>query len=119
MADFPSYAKLRPQEFGEEPDSGVSRTPMEDGMQKQLKTKSRVLVARTVVYGFSSKADYQSFKTWYFTTINHGADWFNWLDPVDNTVKLARIVNKIGKGTPINAHLVDWEIPMTIETWQT
>lgn len=118
MADFPTYAKLL-----DEPGlpikrlPAVSRTDFEDGMVKQLKTKSRVLVQREVKYKLTSLSDYNSFITWFQTTIKYGADWFNWTDPVDSTVKSARIVSALNIEEPFHGLLTHWRISLTIETW--
>lgn len=117
MADFPTYAVLLREGFSQKRASAVSRTQMDDGMVKQLKTKSRVLVTRPVKYGFPSLAEFQSFIEWYETTIDGGVDWFNWTDPVDSTVKLARIVSELADETPDTPTLDYWIVSFNIETW--
>lgn len=116
-ANFPVYAVLLQDGFGVKRDSGVARTPMEDGMAKQLKTKSRVLVKRTVNYGMKTLANYQAFILFYQTTLNFGADWFNWVDPADGATKLARIVSELGGEKPDTPMLDFWVVSFTIETW--
>jgi hypothetical protein len=115
-AAFPAALKLMRDGFGKEPESVVNRTPFEDGMVKQAKAKTRALVPRPVVYAADSKTDYQAFETFFNTTINGGADWFDWTDPLDAVVKLARIVGTY-QARPINGALTRWEISMRIETW--
>lgn len=118
MATFPAYAKLGFDGFARDRESALDRTQMESGPPKQLKVKSRVMVARPVVYFFDSLSDYNSFITWFQTTINFGADWFDWTDPVDAAVKTARIVNgKLDKEMPRRKTLDRWQIGFTIETW--
>lgn len=116
MADFPSYAKVLVDGFKHMRPSAVARTPMEDGMVKQLKTKSRVLVGRPVTIQLNTLADYNSFITWFQTTIDYGAMWFNWTDPIDSVIKLARIVSQIDEEVPI-VSTGKWRLTMTIETW--
>ncbi len=117
MSAFPSYLKLANKDFSEEPGEALWRTPMEGGPPKQLERFSRVLVKRAVVYLADTKADYQSFKTWVTTTLNNGADWFDWIDPVDGATKLARIEGGRYKGAPWTPALDRWEISFTLETW--
>ena len=117
MADFPAYLKLLREGFGKEPEPIISRTPMDDGMVKQAKVKARALVGRTVRYAADTKADFQSWETFFNTTVNAGADWFNWTDPLDGAVKLARVVQGSYSATPINGALTRWVIAMRIETW--
>lgn len=119
MATFPSYAVLLADGFAQQRESGVSRTQMESGPPKQLKTKSRVLVRRTVTYALRSLSDYNSFVTWFQTTIHFGADWFTWTDPVDSTAKNARIVSQIDEEAPAVPALTDWRVSFTIETWSS
>jgi hypothetical protein len=119
-AAFPAALKLMRDGFGKEPESVVNRTAFDDGMVKQAKAKTRALVARPVVYAADSKTDFDAFETFVNTTLNGGADWFNWTDPYDSVVKLARIVNGANgpyRALPINGALNRWEISMRIETW--
>ena len=57
MAAFPAYPKLLFQGFAEKPESAIKRSDNESGPAKQLKTKSRVLVKRNVIYLLTSNAD--------------------------------------------------------------
>lgn len=116
MSTLPSYVQILRQGFGEIRESGVQRTAMESGPPKVLKVKSRVLVTRELVLRVSSEANYASFITWFQTTINQGADWFTWTDPVDATSKSARIVT-LGRATPDAALANAWRFPVTLETW--
>lgn len=116
-AAFPAALKLLRDGFGKEPESVVNRTPFDDGMVKQAKTKTRALVGRNVVYHADSKADFEAFETFVNVTTNGGADWFDWTDPLDSVVKLARIPGGVYQGRPLNGGLTRWEISMRIETW--
>jgi hypothetical protein len=117
IATFPAYAVLLQDGFGVKRKSGVARTEFDDGMTKQLQTKSRVKVARTVKYGLKTLANYQAFITFFQTTIHFGADWFNWVDPVDGVTKLAQIVTELGEEKPDTPLLDFWAVSFTIETW--
>lgn len=116
-AAFPAALKLLRDGFGKEPESVLSRTPFEDGMVKQAKTRTRALVVRPVVYAADSKVDFDAFETFVNVTTNGGADWFDWTDPYDSVVKLARIPGGVYQARPINGALNRWEISMRIETW--
>ena len=117
-ATFPSYAKLLIAGFGEQAAPGVLRTQMESGPAKQLKTKSRVEVQRPARIRVMSKADYLLFMVWFKTTINQGADWFDWTDPVAGSTVSARIVGgQLGAAQPMAGIAGGWVIPCTIETW--
>lgn len=117
MQSFPSYAKIHLAGFGEERESAVQRTAMESGPPKQLKTKSRVLVTRGAQIRLSSQADYLLFKTWFSTSLNEGADWFTWTDPVAGASATVRFVGGIGRAVPLAALSGAWVIDAQIESW--
>jgi hypothetical protein len=118
MADFPTYASVLADGYEERPAAAVDRSQMDDGMVKQLQTKSRVLVSRPVSCKFFSLADKNSFMTWFRTTVHYGADWFNWVDKGDGATKLARIVGGKMTVTPVpGTQLTCWIAAFTLETW--
>jgi hypothetical protein len=117
MAAFPSYAKLVFENVSRDRESAVNRTAMESGPPKQLKVKSRVMVERPVVYFLDTLSDYNNFITFFQTTINFGADWFDWTDPVDSVVKLARIKNGKINEVPRRKIFDRWRVAFVIETW--
>jgi hypothetical protein len=118
MATFPAYAKLTFDGNPRQRESALNRTNMEAGPPKQLKVKSRVMVERPVVYNLDTLSDYNNFITFFQTTINFGADWFDWVDPVDGATKLARIKNgQISKEEPRRKVMDRWRVGFTIETW--
>lgn len=119
MAAFPAYGQLLLDGHGETPESALLRTDMEGGPPKQIKIKSRVMVARPVAYLFSA-TEYSQFKIWHRDTINRGADWFDWVEPVDGTTVQARIVGgaytaRAERGTP-GAELT-FRVDLTLESW--
>jgi len=116
MAAFPTYVQILAEGYEKDRESAVIRTPFEDGMVKQLRSKSRVLVARSFTAGFDTLANYQAFITWFQTDVDYGASWFDFTDPEDLVVRQARIVNKLDKERPIFG-TGKWRVPMTIETW--
>jgi hypothetical protein len=119
METFPAYASVLYQGFAVSRKSAVDRTDMESGPPKQLKRRSRVMVERSVMVDFASKADYQSFITWFQSNINFGADWFTWTDPVDGASKTARIKESIAQETPQRGDSSYWRLSMIIETWSS
>lgn len=116
MAALPTYVKILAEGYEKDRASGLVRTQMEDGMVKQLRARTRVLLTRGVTFEFSSLANYQSFITWFQTDIDYGALWFDFTDPEDSVVKSARIVSKLDKERPIFA-ASKWRIGVQLETW--
>lgn len=118
MATFPTYAKVLMANFAEDAESAVMSTQMETGPAKVLKVKSRVMVSRAVQIRLASKADYLTFLTWFRTTLEYGALWFDWFDPVSETTRSARFAGgRLGQGAPSSTLAGAWVIPATIETW--
>ena len=117
MAALPSYARLLFSGYKEQRESAIMRTEMESGPPKQIKVRSRVMVTRPVSIMLMSLSDYQSFITWFSDTINEGADWFDFTDPVTNTVKSGRFVNGGLDAAPSDPRLENWVINgLQIET---
>lgn len=117
MAAFPSYAKVLAGPFGMSRASAVDRTSMEDGFVKQSKVRARVLVKRKIQVMLLTQANYNSFILWFQGDINYGADWFDWVDPVDGVTKLARIVSQLNDETPVGGMITRWIIGFDMETW--
>lgn len=114
MAVWPPYAQIA--SIGEDPQSALIRTPMESGPPKQAKVRSKQMINRPLAVALDSKSDYLSFRAWVDHTLNRGRDWFSWADPVDDTVKQARILNGAYKGRPLGNRLTYWEVTLTLET---
>lgn len=117
MATLPASAKILFDGFTEQRESALMRTEMESGPPRQTKVRSRVMVRRSVSILFSSKADYQSFMTWYANDINEGASWFDMTDPVSGLTINARFVNGGLAASPVNNGLTRWTVKTQIETW--
>ncbi len=118
-SDYPTYGRLALDSYGEEPESALVRTSMESGPPKQAMIRSRTMVGRPVTYIYSD-TEYASWKTWFRDTVSRGADWFNWTDPQDGTVKLARIENGVYTArafSPSPGAPLSWEVSFRIETW--
>jgi len=92
MATFPSYARIIEPGYGEAPDYGVLRSPMDDGLAKQRPRRTLPVVGRDVQILVLDKHDKLEFDKWVKTEINGGTGWFDLVDPVDDVQKKARIV---------------------------
>lgn len=118
MAALPAYVRKLIDGYEKDRASAVSRTPMEDGMIKQLRFQSRTLVSRAFILQVDSLANYQAFITWFKSTVNYGADWFDMVDPEDNVSKLFRIVNgKLKKEEPVFG-TTSYRISVDLENWE-
>lgn len=117
---WPACGPLLLGGFSEQPESRVARTEMESGPAKQRRVRARRMVQRPVAYLYTAER-YLGFKAWIDAT---EGDWFEWLDPADGLVKLARVVGTPGQpayegkpyaespGAPLS-----WEVSFKIETW--
>lgn len=115
MATFPVEGLLLLDGFSEQPRPGVLRTDMDSGPPKQAPIESLLLNQRPVVYLFKSKADYQTFFSWWRDTIVR-TGWFDWTDPVSATTKRARIAGGQIQPRPRRGDLGSWEVSMVLET---
>lgn len=117
MYSWPAYASVLRNDFGLERQSALMRTDTETGPAKQTKIRSRVMVKVPVTIRLTSKADCLSFIDWVRTTLNHGAYWFDWFDPLTEATVSARIVGgQFGKIHPVGG-LERWETSLTLEYW--
>jgi hypothetical protein len=115
---LPTYVKIRADGFMQQRQSAVLRSEMDSGPPKQSKIYSRVLVTRPVRFLIESAANYAAFITWFNSDLNRGAEWFDWTDPVTDTVRLARIVGgQLNEERPLTPAMTHWEISCTLETW--
>lgn len=117
MAALPAYALLLFDGYTERPDPAVKVTEMEDGMKKQLRTKSRAMVSRPAKLLLRSNADYLSFKTWFDTDAEGGAAWWDFADPADSVTKLAHFAGGKVEYTPTRKGMSRWIVGCEIETW--
>jgi hypothetical protein len=115
MATFPAYLKLDLDGFKDRPEPIVRRTEMENGLAKQMPRASKRLQPKQLVYWVDSLANYNAFKTWVKDTINNGAGWFDWTEPISGATVSARLRDGAFEGTPVNKALSYWRISMTIE----
>lgn len=94
METWPSYARILSSGFSEKPDFGVVRADTDGALAKQRPRYSTGVTARECKVLFLTLAERNAFQEWIKNSINRGADFFNWPDPLDgNAVKMARIVS--------------------------
>lgn len=117
MAALPSYVNILADGFGVTRESALMRTEMESGPPKQAKIKSKVMVTQAVNFLFHTRADYQSFETWYANDISYGSDWFDYPDPISQTTIQARFKNGGYKSSPLSPIMDKWKITAEIEYW--
>lgn len=117
MVAFPSYASLLLQGFNEVRESALLRTEMESGPPKQAKIKSRVMTTRNAQIYLKTRADYLAFLGWYSSSINEGADWFNWRDPVTGATVQARFAGGGFDAAPMAGMCDAWVVKAKLETW--
>lgn len=117
MASLPSYVTVLREGFAERRGTNaLVRTQMEAGPAKQRRISTRLMVTRSVELLIDSKANYLLFAAWVKADLTMGADWFDWLDPVDGTTKAARLVNGEYTATPYGSDA--WRVSATFETWE-
>lgn len=117
MAAFPNYAKILYSGYQKTRESALMRTDMESGPPKQARIKSNVMEVHSVKIYLASRADFQSFESWYADDISDGASWFDFTDPISNTTKQARFREGGYMAQPMTAEMEDWEISAKIEIW--
>lgn len=117
MATLPSYVKILFQDYSQRRESALLRTEMESGPPKQAKVRSRVMLTRAAKLYLSSKADFQSFETWYREDLDEGALFFNMTDPVSGSTIEARFVGGGYTATPMSAAMQLWQVEVNIESW--
>ena len=117
MIAFPNFGKLLASGYQETVRPNIYRTNMEGGTAKQAQRYSITFIERHVAYRFTAR-EYANFKMWFYETVKHGARWFNWLDPVDNKTKEARMVEGKWQANPIDAAHRLWTVSFILETAQ-
>lgn len=117
MATFPSYAKILFRDYNKKRESSLLRSDMESGPPKQARYKYNVMEVHSVRIYLSSKANFQSFESWYKNDISDGSGWFNFTDPITGSTIQARFRDGGYTASPMLADLSKWEIGAQIETW--
>ena len=118
MAAFPAV-KHYADSFKESRGTALRRTPMETGPAKQALHQSRVLITVSMKLAFFSKAEFDSFMTFFTTTVKQGADWFDWTHPRSGATLQARFVGgqELGAVDHLRATLDLIDLPILLEYW--
>lgn len=118
MPTLPSYAKIMAAGYAEQPQPTVLRTEMESGPPKQARVVSRGMVVRPVQLRIDTLANYLAWRTWVKDTLQGGALWFDYTDPLTATTLSARLINGQYEAAPGNgASLTLWVVKCSFETW--
>jgi hypothetical protein len=117
MATLPSYVQILFDGYNRTRESALLRTEMEYGPPKQAKIKSKVMITSQVNLYFDSKANFQSFETWYDETLDEGSGWFDMTDPVSGNTISARFVGGGYKAKPMSANMEQWQLAAELEYW--
>lgn len=118
MAAFPTV-KHYWDSFEEQRGTALRRTPMESGPPKQAAHQSRVMVTVAMKLAFFTKAEFDAFMTFFVTTVNNGADWFDWTHPRTGAVLQARFVGgqEMQPVKHLRAALDLIDLPILLEYW--
>jgi hypothetical protein len=114
--DFPNYGRLMTGQFIETSPTNLLRTTFESGAEKQVRRTNIKKTVRDVTYLFTA-AEFATFKTWFDVTAVAGSQYFNWVDPVDNVTKDARIVNGAYTATPLTKHFTAFYVTFQVESY--
>lgn len=117
MATFPTYANILYSGYQKNRESSLMRTDMESGPPKQARVKSNTMEVHTVKIYLASKANFQSFESWYENDISDGASWFDFTDPVSGLTVQARFRDGGYAASPMTADMENWEVSAKIEVW--
>jgi hypothetical protein len=117
MASLPSYVKILFDGYQQQRESGILRTEFESGPPRQARFKSRVMVTRSAKLYLPTKANFQSFETWFATDLQNGALFFDMTDPVSGSTVQARFVGGSYVARPMSASMQFWEVECQLETW--
>lgn len=117
MATFPAYAQILYKDYSQKKESALLRTEMDSGPPKQAKVRSKVMITRTVRIYLDSKANFNSFETWYADDLQMGSAWFDFVDPVSGSTIQARFKDGGYTAQPMSAAMENWEIAAQIESW--
>ena len=117
MAAWPAYAQIMIDGYSRQRQTAVQRSEMESGPPKQMRTLSRVLVARPCTVRFATQADYLSFIAWFRDQINRGADWFDWTDEFGASTTARIRDGQLSEEAPEAFISGSWRLRLTLETW--
>lgn len=112
---WPTFAKVVTDGFGETPNPSVKRTEMERGIPKQAVINKRVMVEVAITVQFETRADASAFEDWYFDTIKR-IEFFRFRHPRTSQMIMCRIKGgDIGTLSPVTAGFGTTRRTMTLE----
>jgi hypothetical protein len=115
---WPPYAQLAFRDYAVRRASGLVRSQIESGPPRQHRLRRRVMIDRPATVWLDSHADYQAFIAWVEAELALGVKWFDWIDPVDGQMKLARIKDgQLLREAPARRQMDHWRVSLTIQTW--
>lgn len=117
IATFPNYMQVLFDGYSESMLPNLIRTEMESGPLKQRSTQCRVIKQVKIKYNVCSTETYKEFLAWYRNEIGNGSGAFYWTDPLDETIKRARIIGGGLQSRPVNYLGSAWEIDLNLEVW--
>ena len=116
---WPLSRKPEASSYREVPVPGVRRTNMESGPPKQSRFRDRELLQRPCRY-FITAAERTAWRTFFNGELAFGTSWFDWPDPLAGGAnKSARIVGGRYTIAPINPQATDFQLDLTIETYES
>lgn len=118
MATFPTVAHYW-RDFSDVPESALRRDTVEAGPPKQRRVKSRVMRTVRMKLAFFSKAEFDSFMTFFTVTVKNGQDWFDFTHPRTGQVVQARFVagQELAPTEHLRATLDLIDLPIVLEYW--
>lgn len=120
MAALPSYVKYGWRDMAEQPESVVEAAPMERGIPKHRRTNSDARVDLPLTLHLDTHADIESFLTWFYTTINAGADFFDLVHPRTGATVQARFKSgQLGAWNYLNRTLGRASMQVQLEYWRS
>jgi hypothetical protein len=114
--DIPG-TELQLNEFLESIRSNVFRTQFESGPPRQSRLFDGIIRIRDMVY-IMTKEGFDEFSTTWFSSINDGADLFDWFDPNTQALVEVRMVNGIYEARPLSQNLTHYEVRFTVEQFE-
>lgn len=120
MAAFPIASNRIVADYTETPQPAIERSPMERGIPKQRRITSDIRVELAVTVAFLSKSEDAAFKSWFYSTINAGESFFDFVQPNTKATVQARIVNgDIGTLMADRSTLDLFRRTFKVEYWQS
>jgi hypothetical protein len=116
MIIFPTYPQLTFDDGHKKVyESNVNRSEFESGHIRQVRRNGKAFVTRKLKYFLCSKSEQEQFELFYKNTLNYGANYFLWVDPVDGVKKRARIRNGSLEIEAFNANYTSFLASFEIE----